>query len=87
VRTDTRTGLHAGAGEAGESGVRFNYLPLGHDVGAVVGGMFQTQLANGVNEGPVSMLVIVGRPVLGVGRLAHFCWDNQQNRLMTLRRL
>ena len=61
----------------------FIYLPLGHDFGAMVGGVFQTQLTNGADEGPMSMLAVVARHMLGVCGLAHLRRNDQQYSLRT----
>lgn len=49
----------------------------------MVGGVFQTQLTNGADEGPMSMLAVVARHMLGVCGLAHLRRNDQQYSLRT----
>lgn len=62
----------------------FIYLPLGHDLGPVVGGMLQTQLTDGANKCPVSVFCVVTRHMLRVSGLAHLGGDDQEHHFMTL---
>lgn len=80
----TWTGIKTWADEAGECRVGFIYLPFGHDLGPVVGGMLQTQLTDGADKRPMSVFCVMTRHMLGVSGLAHLCGNNQEHRLMTL---
>lgn len=62
----------------------FIYLPLGHDLGPVVGGMLQTQLTDGADKRPMSVFCVVTRHVLRVSGLAHLGGDDQEHHFMTL---
>lgn len=62
----------------------FIYLPLGHDLGPVVGGMLQTQLTDGADKRPMSVFCIVTRHMLRVSGLAHLGGDDQEHHFMTL---
>jgi len=52
------------------------YFPLGLDVDTVFGSVPQTQLGQGVDEGPVSALLL---RLVTVDGLAHICWHHQDH--------